>query len=110
MSHPPGAGDHRSSRASGRRRLKAAIGTALGVILLFAGPVARAGEPAALRIDVDRPLQRIDPQLFGSNVTWNSQDDFLKPGSTAFYPPFLYQVKSAGYSVERFPGGTLSSF
>ncbi|MFD4974411.1 hypothetical protein [Streptomyces sp. NPDC058424] len=71
---------------------------------------AQGSQLAGLRIDIDQQLQQIDPQLFGSNVAWNAQYDFLQPESTRYYPKFLHQVRSVGYSVQRFPGGTLASF
>jgi len=71
---------------------------------------AEATQTAGLQIDIDHPLQYIDPQLFGSNVAWNAQYDFMKPGSTLFYPKFLNQVRSVGFGAQRFPGGTLASF
>jgi alpha-N-arabinofuranosidase len=91
---------------------------ALSAGLLVSGTASQAAagqteqqtaQAASLLVDTSQPVQDIDPQLFGSNVAWNAEFDFLKPGSTQYYPKFLRQVRSAGFSAERFPGGTLGS-
>ncbi|MCW3840686.1 hypothetical protein ONA70_11305 [Micromonospora yasonensis] len=90
-----------------------AVGTALSVVLLTViGPPApaRAGGQASLQVDINSPIRFIHPQLFGSNVGWNAQSDFMKPDTTLFYPHFLTQVREVGYGAQRFPGGTLASF
>lgn len=90
-----------------------AVGAVLiAVLLTFLGPpaAARGDEQASLHIDIGSPLQRIDPQLFGSNVAWNAQSDFMKPATTLFYSKFADQVREVGYGSQRFPGGTLASF
>ncbi|MPZ82794.1 MAG: hypothetical protein GEV28_21275 [Actinophytocola sp.] len=90
-----------------------AVGVALSVVLTtFVGAPApaRAGEQASLRIDLGSPIRFIDPEVFGSNVGWNAQSDFMKPGTTLFYPRFLNQVRDVGFGAQRFPGGTLASF
>lgn len=108
--------NHRSApvrRSPGHRRLRTVVGTALsGVLLICLVPptAAQGSQPADLRIDIDHSLQRIEPELFGSNVAWNAQYDFLQPESTRYYPEFLSQVRSVGYAAQRFPGGTLASF
>lgn len=117
MPHTSCVGNHipgPARRSPGRSRLRAAVGAAMSGVLMLTGwelpTAARASRPADLRIDVDHPLQRIEPQLFGSNVTWNVQYDVMRPGSMRYYPRFLSQVRSAGYGAQRFPGGTLASF
>lgn len=117
MPQTPCVGNHipgRARRSPGRSRLRAAVGAGMSGVLMLTGwalpTAARASRPADLRIDVDHPLQRIEPQLFGSNVTWNAQYDVMRPGSTRYYPRFLSQVRSAGFGAQRFPGGTLASF
>jgi alpha-L-arabinofuranosidase len=111
---PRSSGDE--NRRSGwptRRRSVLGVGAAVLLAAAFLAAPARnaqAAGPAQLSIDLDQPLRYISPQLFGSNVDWNSEFDFLEPGTNQFYPRFLSQVASIGYGALRFPGGTLGSF
>lgn len=117
MPHSSGNQDHwlpRRSRWPRRHRRTAVLNAAamlLAAALLagWANPAQAAG-PAQLSINLRQPLRYLSPQLFGSNVDWNSEFDFLKPGTNQFYPQFLSQVASIRYGALRFPGGTLGSF
>lgn len=71
---------------------------------------AQPAQTASLEVQLGSPLGPMSPQLFGSNVLWSSQYDFLEPGTTTFYPTFLNQVASVGFGAQRFPGGTLGSY
>jgi len=98
-----------------RRAAALCAAAATAAALLAAAPLAapataQAAGPAQLSIDPHQPLRYISPQLFGSNVDWNSEFDFLEPGTNQFYPQFLGQVASIRYGALRFPGGTLGSF
>jgi alpha-N-arabinofuranosidase len=82
------------------------IAWAATALLLTAAAPAAAAE---LHVDATRLGKTIDPQVFGSNVTWNSQFDFMDPRTGRFYPRFLRQLAGIRYGALRFPGGTLAS-
>jgi alpha-N-arabinofuranosidase len=106
--HRPGRG----TRAAGA----AALALAAGLPLVTAAPAtARATAPAGtttagLTINVSQDLGRISPGLFGSNVAWNAESDFMRPGTDQYYPKFLRQVAAVRYGSLRFPGGSLGTY
>jgi alpha-N-arabinofuranosidase len=103
----------RASARSARKRLASGAVVAATVLVgLVVQPVVAhaGGSTASLDVEVGRSLGYMTPALFGTNVDWNAQSEFLEPGTTDFYPTFLHQVASIGFGAMRFPGGTLGSY
>jgi alpha-L-arabinofuranosidase len=89
--------------------------------VLAAGPGAHSAARAipigpsevTVRIVVGpRPLGRINPDLFGSNLLWpyNAEGAF-DPATHGFYPAFVSEVRDLGVTALRYPAGiTADSF
>jgi alpha-L-arabinofuranosidase len=108
--------------ADWRRRARSELVlVSLIAAVLAAGPGAHSAARAiptgpsevVVRVVVgQRPLGKINPGLFGSNLLWpyNAEGAF-DPATHSFYPAFVSEVRDLGVTAIRYPAGiTADSF
>jgi alpha-L-arabinofuranosidase len=96
------------------RILRIAIGSWLAVAscAAVAGDPAHAAETYSATIRVtDRVLNTVKPLLFGDNLEWtNDGMGFWLPKEKKFDEKLVAEVRAAGVTHLRYPGGTLSDY
>ena len=80
--------------------------------LVLAQPPIQAAEKynATVRV-TDRVLNTVKPQLFGDNIEWtNDGMGFWLPKEKKFDEKLVEEVRAAGVTHLRYPGGSLSDY
>ena len=102
--------NHQFSMAVVRFAARAWLAAISGIALVKAPVCAAESYSATVRV-TDRVLNTVKPLLFGDNIEWtNDGMGFWLPKEKKLDEKLVEEVRAAGVTHLRYPGGTLSDY